>query len=158
MSVTTAATIVQADHHKLMLCASPLGRFGEILEPNRAHGLIGQLTGKVSLTRGNQTLSPSQISNFIEFADGGTGAFSLTLPDNVDLCNRFNLKNGTYIEMMIKNGHGAGSGNITIVPGAGMTVWGVDEVTGDRVRKVGIYIKDRTSNVAANGADVFIVF
>jgi len=158
MSVTTAATIVQADHHKLMLCACPLGRAGEVLEPDRPHGLIGQLIGKTTLTRGNQTLSASQISNFLEFAQGGTNAFTLTLPDNVDLCNRYNLKNGSYIEVIVKNGHGNGSGDITIAPGAGMTVWGDDTVDEDRTRKVGIYIKDHTSSVALEGADVYVIF
>lgn len=159
MSVTTGATVVQADHHKLMLTASPLGRNAEIIEPGHAHGVVGMLVGFKEIDRDSLTLDPERFAQQIRFRDGSTGAFTLTMPTVPELADRFNLQNGSYIEIIIINVGATDNGAITLAVAAnsGFALLGPAAIATTSVAKVGVYIRDRTSLVNGEGGHVFQV-
>jgi len=159
MSVFVGATVLQADHHKLMLTATPLDRHGGTFDGGAANlnnnvGVVGCMYPRLTIAPVSQTLAPVQMAQII-FAFGSGSAFTVTLPSVPDLCNHFNLQNGTYLEFIIVNEGGA---TLTVAPGDGMQFQGPDFVLNKSTRKLGMYIKDRTSTVSTAGADLWITF
>jgi len=167
MSVVTGTEILQADHRKLMLTAEPLGRHGEVLD-DTFHGIVGYIFGKKVLPRGISSLSARDMSQLMDFSGPGAEAgFTVDLPTVPEFCDQFNLQNGSYVELLVKNSRDTpGTAYGTVVfnnpTDSGWTMHGTSthdslSVVSEKIGKIGVYVKDRTSTDNSQGADIWLI-